>query len=119
MLTSRDGYAEPSLRPVGGDFTKYAYAYRLWGRLLFNPDAVPEVWQRQLRHDHDKAAEAAEEALGRASRILPLFSTAHAPSAANASYWPEMYVALIVDASHPYPYTDTPDPKRFGAVSPL
>jgi hypothetical protein len=120
MLTSRDGYAEPSLRPVGGDFTKYAYAYRLWGRLLFNPDAVPEVWQRQLRHDHDQAAEAAERALGHASRILPLFTTAHAPSAANASYWPEMYVNMsIVDASHPYPYTDTPDPKRFGTVSPL
>jgi hypothetical protein len=25
----------------------------------------------------------------------------------------------IVDASHPEPFTDTPDPKRFGAVSPL
>ena len=120
LPAGRDGYADPSLRPIGGDFRKYAYAYRLWGRLLFNPDAVAEVWQRQLRHDHGPAAEAAERALGHASRILPLFTTAHSPSAANANYWPEMYVNMsIVDASHPDPYTDTPSPKRFGAVSPL
>jgi hypothetical protein len=119
-LGSRDGYADPSLRPIGGDFTKYSYTYRIWGRLLFNPDTAPEVWQRQLRHDHGPAAEAAERALGHASRILPLVTTAHSPSAANASYWPEMYVNMsIVDGLSPDPYTDTPEPKRFGTVSPL
>ncbi|HZL46628.1 MAG TPA: hypothetical protein VFC28_10410, partial [Opitutaceae bacterium] len=112
--------ADLSLRPPNGDFTKYAFTYRVWGRLLFNPDAAPEVWQRQLRHDYGPAAEAAERALGHASRILPLFTTAHAPSAANANYWPEMYVNMsIVDGSRPEPYTDTPSPRCFGAVSPL
>jgi hypothetical protein len=52
--------------------------------------------------------------------VLPLVTTAHLPSAANNSYWPEMYANMsIVDDSHPQPYTDTPTPKRFGAVSPL
>ena len=116
----RDGYADPALRAAPADFEKYAYTYRLWGRLLFNPDAAPETWQRQLRQDYGPAAEAAERALGHASRILPLFTTAHAPSAANNNYWPEMYVNMsIVDASRPEPYTDTPSPRRFGAVSPL
>lgn len=116
----RDGYADPTLHPVDGDFTKYAFTYRVWGRLLFNPDTSPEVWRRQLRHDYGPAAEATERSLGHASRILPLISTAHAPSVANANYWPEIYVNMsIVDASHPEPYRDTPSPKRFGAVSPL
>jgi hypothetical protein len=116
----RDGYADASLRPAPADFEKYAYTYRVWGRLLFNPDAAPDTWQRRLRQDHGPAAEAAESALGHASRILPLFTTAHAPSAANNNYWPEMYVNMsIVDASRPEPYTDTPIPRRFGTVSPL
>jgi len=116
----RDGYADASLRPAGGDFEKYRYTYRLWGRLLYNPDAEPETWQRQLRKDYGPAAGAAETALAHASRILPLFTTAHTPSAANNNYWPEMYVNMsIVDPSHPQPYTDTPSPKRFGTVSPL
>jgi hypothetical protein len=42
------------------------------------------------------------------------------PSAANNSYWPEVYLnQSLVDAEHPGPYTDTPTPKVFGAVSPL
>lgn len=38
----REGYADASLRPDGGDFQKYLYTYRLLGRLLYNPDADPE-----------------------------------------------------------------------------
>src|SRR5262249_36993763 len=65
-------------------------------------------------------APAAETALANASRILPLITTAHLPSAANNNYWPEIYTNMsIVDANHPGPYGDTPTPKRFGAVSPL
>jgi hypothetical protein len=116
----RDGYADASLKAAGGDFEKYLYTYRLWGRLLFNPEAEPQVWQRHLRREYGPAAGAAEKALAHASRILPLFTTAHTPSAANNNYWPEMYVNMsIVDDSRPQPYTDTPSPKRFGAVSPL
>jgi hypothetical protein len=116
----RDGYADASLHAAGGDFEKYLYTYRLWGRLLFNPEAEPQVWQRHLRREYGPAADTVEKALAHASRILPLFTTAHTPSAANNNYWPEMYVNMsIVDASRPQPYTDTPSPMRFGTVSPL
>jgi hypothetical protein len=116
----RDGYADASLRPPGDDFEKHRYTYRLWGRLLFNPDAEPSVWRRELQRDLGPAAAPAESALAHASRILPLFTTAHLPSAANNHFWPEMYVNLsIVDDAHPEPFTDTPSPKRFGTVSPL
>ena len=115
----RDAYADASLRTTR-DYEKYLYGYRLWGRLLYNPDADPETWRRFLRKEYGPAAAACEGALSHASRILPLFTTAHTPSAANNNYWPEVYTNMpIVDASRPHPYGDTPSPRRFGTVSPL
>lgn len=120
LAGGRDGYADDSLKPPGGDWEKYVYEYRLWGRLLYNPETRPEVWRRQLWSEMGAAAGPAELALASASRILPLVTTAHCPSAANNNYWPEIYTNMsIVDASHPGPYGDTPSPKRFGTVSPL
>jgi hypothetical protein len=116
---SRTAYAETALVPRD-DYEKYLYSYRLWGRLLYDPDAAPESWRRLLRAQHGAAAPAVETTLASASRILPLLTTAHAPSAANNHWWPEMAVNMsIVDASHPEPFTDTPSPRRFGAVSAL
>ncbi len=123
----RDPYADAALRPEGphGDWEKYLYTYRLWGRLLYNPDADPEQWRRYLRHEFGPAAPAAEAALGSASRILPLVTTAHHPSAANNRYWPEIYTDMPIvwigadGATRPHHYADTASPKRFGNVSAL
>lgn len=116
----RDGYADASLRPAGGDWEKYLYYYRLWGRLLYDPDSDPESWRRFLRSGFGAGAGELEAAHAHCSRILPLVTTAHDPSAANYAYWPEMYTNMpIVDAARPHPYGDTPSPKRFGRVSPL
>jgi hypothetical protein len=58
-----------------------------------------------------------EAALGNASRILPVITTAHGASGSNNSYWPEMYMNMpIVDPNRAQPYRDTPDPKVFGTV---
>src|SRR5207248_7998620 len=79
-----------------------------------------EGWQRARRAELGEPDEPPEAALWRASRILPLVTTAHDPSAANNSYWPEMYTDMpLVDSHRPQPYGDTPAPKRFGTVSPL
>jgi hypothetical protein len=116
----RNAYADASLKPTGGDWEKYAYSYRLWGRLLYNPEARLETWERHLRTEFGAGAEAAGAALSQASRILPLLTTAHLPSAANNGFWPEIYTNMpIVDEKRPHPYGDTPTPKRFGTVSPL
>ena len=40
-------YADASLAPRW-DWEKYEYGYRVWGRLLYNPDADPDVWRRYL-----------------------------------------------------------------------
>lgn len=116
----REGYADPSLRPGGGDFEKYLYTYRVWGRRIYDPDCDPDEWRRLLRQDFGSGARSVETALHEAGRILPLVTTAHCPSAANNNYWPEMYTNMaIVDAKRPHPYGDTLSPKRFGTVSPL
>ena len=116
----RDAYRDATLRASGGDWRKYEYSYRLWGRLAYSPDASPETWRRFLWREHGEAAEAVESGLARASRILPLVTSAHCPSAANNNYWPEMYSNMsLVDDAHPGSYSDTPAPKLFGTVSSL
>lgn len=115
----RTAYADKSLQPHW-DWQKYLYTYRVWGRALYNPDNVAEPAERYLRKQFGSAAESMDSALSKASRILPLITSAHAPSAANNNYWPEMYYNMsIVDDTKKNPYSDTPAPKRFGRVSPL
>jgi hypothetical protein len=116
----RAGYADATLRPAGGDIEKFAYTYRLWGRMLYQPDGAPDTWQRALRHDYGAAARPAGLALSHASRVLPLLTTAHTPAASNYSYWPEMGVNMsLFDNPQPQPYGETKSPSRFGHVSPL
>jgi len=102
----RCGYADASLNPRW-DWQKYLRTYRVWGQALYDPEARQE-------------SQGAELALESASRILPMITSTHGPSAANNTYWPEMYTAQpMVDARKNNPYTDTPSPKTFGNASPF
>jgi hypothetical protein len=115
----RCGYADESLNPKK-DWEKYAYTYRLWGRLLYNPQADADQWRRSLRTEFGPAARPVEDALAHASRVLPMLTTAHQPSASNRGYWAEVPANMpIAEGAAPVPYSDTPKPKRFGTVSPL
>ncbi|HEX3843390.1 MAG TPA: hypothetical protein VHV80_03425 [Steroidobacteraceae bacterium] len=115
----RCAYADPSLEPRR-DWEKYLYTYRVWGRLLYDPDTGPEVWRRSLRQQFRARAPHIEAALASSTRILPIVTTAHLPSAANDTYMPEIYTnQAIADGGLPSPYGDTPSPKVFGYVSPL
>jgi hypothetical protein len=112
----RTAYAAASLAPRY-DFEKFSYAYRVFGRFTYNPDAAPDTWRRQLATDYGAAAPACEAALAQASRILPLVTLAHGPSASNNSFWPEMYTNMsVVRDDPPRPYYDTPKPPRFAKV---
>jgi hypothetical protein len=114
---SRTGYADQHLEPRW-DWEKYSYWYRLWGRLLYNPDTAPEVWQRQF--GSGTQARALETGLAHASRILPIVTTTHMPSAACDAYWPEIYWNQPMAAEpRPNPYSDSPAPKTFPNTSPL
>jgi hypothetical protein len=113
-------YEDRSLIPMEGNWRKYLYAYRIWGRHLYNPDADPETYRRYLRAEFGAAASAVENSLAHTSRILPLITSAHLPAGSAMTYWPEMYTNMpIADRTLSHPYGDTPRPKVFGRVSPL
>jgi hypothetical protein len=85
------------------DWSKYADTYRVWGAKLYDPAAKVEVAPQ----------------LAAASRILPIITTAHMPSAANNNYWPEMYTNQSLIEAAKSEYTDTPSPHTFGNTEPL
>jgi hypothetical protein len=115
--TRRSGYADPGLEPRW-DWEKYEYWYRVWGRLTYNADADAAPWRRAF--DREATGNAIVAALASASRILPIVTTAHLPSAACDAYWPEIYWNQpIAGEPRPNPYGDTPAPKTFTHVSPL
>ncbi len=115
----RLAYADASLEPAR-DFEKYAGFYRLWGRFGYNPDTDPEVGRRHLRREFGAAAEAVEAALAPVSRVLPLITTAHLPSASCVRYWPEIYTDVpIAESIRSAINFDTLSPKVFGNISPL
>ncbi|HUX88412.1 MAG TPA: hypothetical protein VMW65_15525 [Chloroflexota bacterium] len=125
LTGSRDGYADQTLAAAGpsADWQKYRYLYRVWGRLLYNPEHDPDGWQRFSREQFGAAAPFMDSALANASRILLLITTAYHPSASNNRYWPEVYTNMPMawpdGETRPHPYSDTPTPRRFGTVSPL
>ncbi len=98
----RCAYADASLRPRW-DWEKYLETYRVWGRKLYHPDENVEL----------------DPALASVSRILPIVTTAHLPSAANNNYWPEIYTNQSLLEPSKTEYTDTAAPKIFGNTSPL
>jgi hypothetical protein len=115
----RCAYDDATLDPKY-DWQKFELYYRVWGRRLYDPDADPEAWRRWMRAYFGAGATPMETAVAQASRMLPLVTSAHLPSASNHSFWPEINTNMpIVIGSEPSPYSDTPEPKCFGTVSPL
>ena len=111
-------YADRTLETTY-DWQKFEHQYRVWGRLLYCPETDPDAWLRYLRTKFSDAAEDIDQALSAASRVCLLFTTAHAPSASNNSWWPEMYenMSLVADApTLPYGY-DMSGPGRYGTVA--
>lgn len=113
----RDGYADTSLAPRY-DWEKYDDWYRSFGRTMYNPATPVEVLHRARSNTARDLALSA--ALASASRILPIVTNAHLPSAACDAYWPEIYwnQAMIGEGAR-NPYTDSPSPKNFQHTSPL
>jgi hypothetical protein len=110
----RDGYADTSLAPRH-DWAKYDAWYRAWGAAMYTPDAPADLAA--------SLGAPLARALAAASRILPIVTTAHLPSAACDAYWPEIYwnqPIVAEPARGEYnPYGDTPSPKTFAHASPL
>ncbi len=118
----RQPYVGSDLRTPGDPWTKYARTYRLWGRLLYDPDPDDRAGTaRDLDRTYGAAGRDVGAALSAASKVLPLVTTYHSPSASNNFYWPEMYVNMPLarsGRSAHYAF-DTPEPGTVGAVSPF
>jgi len=118
-LNGRCSYADATLAPKY-DWEKFAYSYRVWGRYIYNPDADPAGCHRYLDKQLGAAGPSMAEALASTSPILRVITTSQDPSAANWTFWPEMYTNMtIVDESLNTLYRDTPAPRVYGNVSPL
>ena len=114
----RCAYLDASLNPQW-DFQKSSYTYRVWGRLLYNPDTNPEVWNRFLRGKFGEAGEALGVALANSSRVVHLMTTAHGEATDCTRYWPEIYMNMpIVTESDDITFRDNFPPRVFGNVSP-
>src|SRR5690606_26267638 len=90
----------------------------VWGRSLYDPEGEPAAFRRFLVSRFGAAADHCGKAIASASRILPLVTLAHTPTASNNSYWPEMYenMSIVHEApSLPYGY-ELFRPARFGTV---
>lgn len=116
LAGDRNGYADATLRPAGGDWEKHLYTYRVWGRLLYNPNAEPDSWGRFLRTEFGPAAQDCEAALASASRVLPLVTTAHLPSASNNAYWPEIYSNIPIVGKR-FAAVNAIDPGLFSSIN--
>ena len=109
---TRTGYADSNLEPKW-DWQKYTGWYRIWGRLMYNPDTAPQTFRREL-------SVGLEPVLANAGRILPIVTTAYLPSAACDAYWPEIYWNQpLASELKNNPYGDTFAPKVFQNASPL
>ena len=114
---TRVGYADDRLAPRR-DWEKYSSWYRSWGRATYDPSEAAEASGRQ--HGGDARSRFLDSALARASRILPIVTSAHLPSAACDAYWPEIYWNQpMVEEPPRNPYFDTPSPMTFQHASPL
>ncbi len=118
----RNLYVDETMAPERWDHEKYEYTYRLWGRLLYDPESDPDGWRRMLRREYGEAAAAVEEALSYASNVLPFLTTAHLAGGGFQGYWPEIYANMpMVDPGKDNPYQgtgDTREPRTFQAVEP-
>ncbi|MBI4658320.1 MAG: hypothetical protein HY735_05625, partial [Verrucomicrobia bacterium] len=112
----REPYLDAKLNPAGGDWEKHLHTYRLWGRLLYNPNAEPDSWRRYLRTEFGAAASDCEAALANASRVLPLVTTAHLPSASNNGYWPEIYTNIPIIGNR-FAAVNAIDPGLFSSIN--
>ncbi|MFB3778425.1 MAG: hypothetical protein ACE141_12480 [Bryobacteraceae bacterium] len=83
----------PRYRYYDYEFERYWAFYRVWGRLMYNPQAASDVWEQEyLRRFGAGAAPHVMKAVQLASRVLPRVVAASVPYRMfpTTTGWPEM-----------------------------
>jgi hypothetical protein len=73
------------------EFERYWHFYQVFGRIAYNPETSPEHWEREFETRFGKAGPAIQQALHRASWVLPTIVAACSPYGAfpTTRGWPE------------------------------
>ena len=105
--------ADPAFRSHAEEHRRHWMFYLLFGRLGYDPDASPEVWQRELRQRFGAAAASVEELYHTGGQILPLLTVVLQHSASLWTFWPERFAgrSLKEDAR-----IEPSDPTRFYGI---
>jgi hypothetical protein len=82
--------AKPEMRSGKWEDERFWMWYTVYGRLGYNPDTDPAVWQDEFAARFGKAGPALERALASASKIVPFVTTIHMPVHPSNTYWTEM-----------------------------
>jgi hypothetical protein len=116
-----DTFAKPELRYGRWEDERFWMWYTVFGRLGYNPDTDPSVWQDEFAARFGAAGPALEKALAASSKIVPLVTTAHMPVHPSLRYWTEMNTgwALFAENNINQPKNYDPDIKiSYGSTEP-
>ena len=86
-------FLNPQYRYFDYEFQRYWAFYRVWGRLMYNPQATPDAWSQEFAHRFGPdAGSHVMKAVELASRVLPRIVAASYPYRMfpTTTGWPEM-----------------------------
>ena len=61
----------PKYKYYDYEFERYWHFYQVWGRLSYNPQTPPEVWEREFQRRFGAAGPGLMQGLHQASKVLP------------------------------------------------
>ncbi|GHV90373.1 hypothetical protein AGMMS50268_08760 [Spirochaetia bacterium] len=85
-----DTFVKQELRYGKWEDERFWMWYTAFGRLGYNPDTDPHVWEDEFAAHFGAAGKSLEKALAAASKIVPLVTTIHMPVHPSLRYWTEM-----------------------------
>ena len=105
--------ADPAFQSHAEEHRRHWMFYLLFGRLGYDPDTSPEVWQRELRQHFGIAAASVEKLYCIGGQILPLLTVVLQHSASLWTFWPERFAgrSLEEDAQ-----VEPSDPTQFYGI---
>lgn len=106
-------FADRAFEQGRWEHERYWFFYLVFGRMGYNPQTDPEVWQREFRHRFGAAAGDLETAYRQAGRVIPFLTAVRLPSASEWSWWPEMDTG---DRLAEYALTQPSDSAQFYAI---
>jgi hypothetical protein len=83
-------FTKPEFRYGKWEEERFWMWYTAFGRLGYNPDTDPSVWQDEFSAHFGVAGSVLEKALAAASKIVPLVTSVHMPVHPSLRYWTEM-----------------------------